>query len=163
MFELYTFECEYLDFSTANLYFILGSKSDWGVSRRLLKLKLLLTHPKFLHSCHGWNFSGSSGSVELPQLLLPRFTQCDPASAITVCNALASESDDVCVSGQREVPEERRHSRGCSSSPHPPPFLVRPCLSRRSRAFASKNIGGTHIPLVSYPIDLLAPNLQLPP
>ena len=48
------------DFSTANLRLILGFKSGWGMSRRLSQLKLLLTHPKFLPICHGWNFPGSA-------------------------------------------------------------------------------------------------------
>ena len=53
------------EFSTANLRFILGSKSGWGTLRRLSQLKLLLTHPK-------------AGSIELLQSSLLRFTQCDP-------------------------------------------------------------------------------------
>ena len=48
------------EFSTANIRLILGSNSVWGVLRRLLQLKLILTHPKFLPRRHGWNFSGSA-------------------------------------------------------------------------------------------------------
>ena len=66
------------DFSTANIRLILGSKSGWGMSRRLSQQKFLLTHPDFLPSCHSWLFSGLAVSVDLPQLSLLRFTQCDP-------------------------------------------------------------------------------------
>ena len=65
------------EFSTANLRLILGSKSGWGMSRRLSQLKLLLTHPKFLSSHQDWNFPGSDGSLDLLQSSLLRFTQCD--------------------------------------------------------------------------------------
>ena len=41
-----------------------------------------LAHPNFLPSSHGRNFPGSDDLVDLLQLYLLSFTQCDPASAI---------------------------------------------------------------------------------
>ena len=56
MFEFYIFEYEWRSFNSKSPL-ILGSKSCWGISRRIPKLKLLLTHlPDFLPSRHVWNF-----------------------------------------------------------------------------------------------------------